>query len=284
MMNSASSDVLRWPLVGRFLRWRHASNGAATCPPVCRLRRSCCTASSAHKSLPPTWPPFFRGCSTAGGSSSRCWRRGTSSAPGARSSSSATPAAACGRHRDGGLAGFASSGSASRCSSQSSSRTSCSICGRCLAPRRGSSWPTSPPPSPSTSCSPGRPSASISVRSGSSASWPRRCRRSKCRCANPAPAGRAGPSIASRVAAMKRSPFVSCAAGVSCRSSFRQKSAISTARCASTACTRARMTMSRWQHGCPGSNWSIPGVDRVLDGCRGAAISPRLRSSSSLAV
>ena len=106
------------------------SNGAAARPAAVSPPCSCCTASSVRKSRPPTWPPFCRGCSTAGGSSSRCWRPGTSSAPGAPSCSSATPAAASGRHRGDGRAGFASSGSASRCSSRSFSSTSSSICGR----------------------------------------------------------------------------------------------------------------------------------------------------------
>jgi hypothetical protein len=71
-------------------------------------------------------------------------------------------------------------------------RRNCSTCGPCRRPPRGSSWATSPPWSSSTSPSAARRSASTSAPSGSSTSSPRRSRPSSCACAMRTPAGRVG--------------------------------------------------------------------------------------------
>ena len=128
----SGSDVLRWPVIGGFLRWRHARTTLQLlAAPRCRVSWSS-TACSVPRSRPPISPRSSRGSHYRGLLVIVLLAAGNFFCMGCpfvlvarrRAAGSARPGCA-------GRAACAPSGSASPSSSPCSSATSCSICGRC---------------------------------------------------------------------------------------------------------------------------------------------------------
>ena len=175
-------DLLRLPVVGAVLRWRHLRLRCSSCCSRCRppwWRTACWVRRSGPRNLATvTTSIHWRGLLVVGlliAGNVFCTR---------------CPMVLA---RDAGrrvfharlrwprrlarqVAGHRAAGGA--CCSPTSSST----CGRCRRPPRGSSSATSARRWPWTCCLPARCSASTSARSASSTSWRPRCRRPSCGC------------------------------------------------------------------------------------------------------
>ncbi len=197
------TDVLRWPVVGRFLRWKHARTALQTALLIAAAilvlhglaGPGCRPGQSRHG---PHLGPLSRAADRRAARGRQPLLRRMSVRPGARRGAAAALADRC-----TGRSACAANGSPSCSSSPFSSATSSSTCGRCRARRRISSSPTLPRRSSSTPSSRARRSASTSARSVSSISSPRRSRRWSCRSAS---ARRARPARTSDCIAGRRSP------------------------------------------------------------------------------
>ena len=236
-------DLLRLPLLGRFLKWRHAR----LCLQVPLLLLAAVTIYDGLRG-----PQVGRDEPGRRPAVDSLARPAHPRAAGGRQRllhGLSVPAAADPRpplpagRPELAAAGCGTSGWRSSCSSPSCGLTRRWPSGTGRGGPPGSPWVTSPRPSSSTACSAARPSASTSARSASSISCNRWLRRWRSRCGTRPSARRAGRRIAS--AAATASPAASCTC--SCRA----RRATWTAPPASIASTPARTTTSALIAGLP---------------------------------
>ena len=265
-------DLLRWPVVGAVLRWRHVRTVTADRAAArrggdrgARIRPAGRRHQPRHA---PDLDPLPRPADRRAARRRQPLLRGLSDDPGARSRAArplpVASLAALARPEMGGDRAVRRGPLRLRAvRSLGSSRRDRLAGGRPISPPR--CWSTRP--------SAARHSASTSARSGSSTSSRRRCRRSRCGSALEPCARPARPSTASRAAAIRPSRRSCSSAAASWRSSCRPRSATSIARSASTACRRVRTTTWRSASGCRATSWPTIGAARRSAGCRGGPIS-----------